>query len=186
MAVFSQKQLMDRAFRLANSAGVEPHQSAIIDNAFTAEDYFPIALREAVKQSAGIPNEANSVKRTYPLTLVAGEATLPDTVLTECLDSSSLFSSSDATVAKLSSYEPRYSDYLDSGAYNQLAYYTVRGAVFCYRAPGELPGVSTATLSLVCVGIPDIPAALATAMVISSETAERCIEILSKMLRGQQ
>lgn len=178
----SQKSIQDRAFLLANSAGVEPHSSPVIDNGFTAELLFPHCLRDAVRIGAGIENEANSLKRTHTLTVTGGEAVLPTSVLEECLDSSTVYGDD---IDDLTSYEPRYSDFLRVSDAN-LNLYTCRGGTFCFKESGGNAGEFNGELSLVAVSLPTIPDTITDAMTISNATAERVVEILARKLRGAE
>lgn len=180
----SQTDIMNRAIRIANAAGLEPHSSPTIDNSFLAEDMFAMALREAVLERAKTPGGRAQLKRTYPLTLVAGEIALPDTVLDDYLFDSTCFVSGDTTL--LASFEPRYEDYLRAQfMYPQLAYYSVRGATLCFRGPGQAAGVATSTISLTTPGVPDIPATITDAISTSGEIVERTAVILAAMIRGK-
>jgi hypothetical protein len=179
----SQKSMMERAFRLANTVGVDGASSPVINNTFTPEDLFPIALREAVIERASIPSEADSLKREYALTFTNGVATKPDTLVDECIKHSSLFSVTDPSIGELTSYQERYSDFLRP-AYTQLGYYALRGSSIEYRpAYGEINDFD-GDLVLSAVGIPDIPAVLTAAMTISTDLAEATITKLAQMMRG--
>ena len=180
----SQTDIMNRALRIANAAGLEPHSSPVIDNAFLAEDFFAIALRQAVIEQAKTPGGRAQQKRTYPLTLVAGEIALPDTVLDEYLFDSTCFVSGDTTL--LASYEPRYEDYLRAQfMYPQIAYYSTRGSTLCFRGPNQAAGAATSTISLTTPGVPDIPATITDAISAGSDVVEQTILILAAMIRGK-
>jgi hypothetical protein len=180
------QQILDRAMELASSVGTDSHDSPIVDNAPTAEVLFPTALRRAATEIARSDrNEADILKRTYALTLVNGSITLPTSVIAECLDSSSIYSDDDSDIGQLSSYKPRYYDFLHP-ALEQLGYYTVRGANLEFREPDEESGEFDGALNLVAVGMPDIPSTLTASMTISDRVAEKTIENLAAMLRGEK
>jgi hypothetical protein len=172
--------IINRAFILANGIGTDAHQSPVIDNQYVVETLAPHALRDAVRIGAGKESEVGSLKRTHSLTVTDGEATLPASVLEECLDSSTVYGTA---IEDLTSYEPRYSDFLRVSD-PHLNLYTCRGGTFCFREAGGNVGEWDGTLSLVAVSLPDLPAVITDAMTISNATAERCIEILAKKLRG--
>jgi hypothetical protein len=178
---YSQLQIQQAALREATMVGNDPHASPVIDASVVLEDLFYEALRQAVVIGASNQNEAGSLKRVYPLLIVDGVADLPDTVVTECLDSSSVFATDDVT--QLSSYQSRFNDYLRPG-HDLLNYYAVQGNQFYFREAGDDAGVFDGTINLVAIGTPDIPAAIADPITISTETAERTIKILAQMLRG--
>lgn len=179
----SEQSIIDRAMFIANGAGIDAHSSPVIDNKYVIETMFPLALRQAVIEHARTPHEANGLKRTFSLTLVAGEAVLPDDVLDECLTSSSISSATDLDVAELTSYEQRYFDYIRPG-YAQLGFYTNRGGTFCYRGIGENAGESVATVKLTAISMPVIPATSTTSMTISTSLADTTVEILARMMSG--
>lgn len=182
--VVSQLSIQQRAYRLAVSQGLDPHGSGAVDTQFAFENNFPHALRRAATELAGRDeSEAANLKRTYALTLSSGVATLPVSVIQECLDRSMIYSDSDSTVAENSSYQPRYSDYIRP-AHSQLGYYSINGTSFCYRAPYGAANSFSGNLKLVTAGMPDIPGSLTTAMTISDRLAERTVELLADMVRG--
>jgi hypothetical protein len=176
----STQGILDRAFLLANSIGTDAHQSPVVDNKYALEVLFPHSLREAVRIGAGIENEANSLKRAHSLTVTNGEAALPVSVLEECLDSSTVYGDD---IGDLTSYEPRYEDFIRVSDDN-LNLYTCRGGTFCFREAGGEVGEFDGDVNLVAVSMPDIPTTITDAMTINNSTAERVIEILARKLRG--
>lgn len=174
---------MNRAIRIANAAGQETHASATIDNAFLAEDFFAIALRRAVLAVAANPSARAQLKRTYSLSVASGAVTLPDTVLDEYLNDSTAYLSTDANL--LASFEPKYEDYLRAGdQYPQLAYYTSRHGQLLFRDAGAAAGATTGTVTLVAVGLPDIPTTITDAITASSDVVENTVLILAELIRG--
>ncbi len=180
---FSQKSIGDRAIRVATMAGLDPHTSPVVDNGVVAEDLFYDALRRAVAESAKNPSDAQAMKRDHTITITNGVGTMPDTVLDDFLSSSSIYSTTDSNIAENSTYCPRYVDYLRP-VHSQLGYYAVQGSSLLYREPAGDAGAWDGDLHLVTVSTPAIPATIADAMTISTELAERTIQILAGMLRG--
>jgi hypothetical protein len=174
----SQKQIMDRAYRLAVGRGMDAHASPITDNLFVFEDAFPLALREACKQDA-----SENLKRRYNLTFVSGVAVMPDTVLEEFLDRSILLDSVDPDNSEFNSYQWNLNDFYYP-ANTQLGHYTVDGNSIRYRAPNEDADTHAGAAVLVTIGVPDIPGTITTDLGIATELAEKTIEILSLMALG--
>jgi hypothetical protein len=179
---FSQKSITDRAFRIAVMTGSEDIASAIVDNEVVFEDYFSIALSEACLAAAQNESEAAALKRTHDIIIVDGVGDLPDTVLTECMDQSSMVNPADTDTPI--SFSPRYSDYVSPARPNQLSYYTVEGSNLLFRAVGEGVGESDADIQLTAVSLPDTPALITGTMTIRPETAERVALILAQKVLG--
>ena len=163
--------------------GGDANASPVIDNTVVIEDLFYLALREAVIEGSQHEAEAGTLKRDYILTVASGTATLPDTVIDECLDSSSIYSTTDSTIGDLSSFQPQYGDFIRP-VHAMLAYYTALGGNFLFRAAGGAVGAYSGTIHLVAIGTPDIPGSITANITIATETAERCIAILARMIKG--
>jgi hypothetical protein len=176
---FSKKQILDRALRIATMTGTDAHQSAVVDNAVVLEDYFYSALKQSVLAGASDPSESAGLKRDHTISITNGIGTLPDVVLEECLNDSTVYNDDDDQT----SYQPRYADYLRP-VHSLIGYYAVQGTSFLYRAPGGDAGEFDGDINLVAVSLPDIPATITDAITISSATAERTIQILAGMIRG--
>ena len=179
---YSQHQIIDRALRIATMTGGDPNLSSVIDNTVVLEDHFYTALRNAIIAGANVPTEVNGLKRDHTISVSNGVGTLPDSVIEECLDTSSIYAD-DTNVQQFSSYQPRYSDYLRSG-HSQMGYYSTQGANFLYRGPNEEAGVFDGDIHLVAVSTPSIPSTITDPITISTEVAERTIQILASILRG--
>lgn len=162
--------------------GTDAHVSAVIDNAVVLEDHFYSALKMAVIEGSQIESEAGGLKRDYTITVTDGVGTLPDTVLDECLDQSSIYSTTDDDIGELSSYQSRYGDYLRPN-HDQLNYYAVQGTDFLFREAGADPGEYDGDIHLVAIGVPDV-SSFTGAITISTTTAERTINILANLLKG--
>jgi hypothetical protein len=178
----SYASIIDRAFRVANMVGQDANNSLTIDNQVVLEDLAPLALREAIIQKAGTDSENGGIKRSHALTFVNGTATLPDTVIEECLDTSSLVSTTDDDITQLSSYQPRYLDF-QRPAHNQLSYFTVQGRNILFRDSFGDPGEYNGAISLVAVSMPAVVAITAD-LGIGTDVAESAIKILAAKLRG--
>jgi len=179
----SQLGIQNRALRLATMEGADPTQSPVIDNGVVLEDLFPIALRSAIIQAAQKGITLGQVRRSHTLSVTSGVATLPDTVIDECLDTSTLSSTTDATITQLSSWQPQYLDFVRP-VHSQLHYYTTQGADFLFREAGADYGDYTGTLSLNAVSMPATVGSLTADLGISTDIAETTIEILAARLRG--
>lgn len=164
--------------------GGDANTSAVIDSGVVLEDHFYTALRQSIVEGSAIPSEVNSLKRDHTITLTDGVGTMPDAVLDECLNTSSIYSSTDSDVQEFSSYQPRYSDYLRP-VQTQLGYYAVQGSSFLYREPSGDAGAFDGDINLVAVSTPAIPATITDPITISTEAAERTIQILAGILRGE-
>ena len=180
---YSQKSISDKALRIATMAGLDPHTSPVVDNGVVAEDLFYDALRRAVAESAKNPSDAQAMKRDHTITMTDGVGTMPDTALDDFLSSSSIYSTTDSTVAENSSYCPRYVDY-QRPVHSQLSYYAVQGSSLLYREPGGDAGAWDGDLHLVTVSTPTIPATITDPITISTELAELTVTILASMLKG--
>lgn len=180
----SKKSIIDRAYRIVVGAGLDPHESAVVDNSFVFEDLFPLALREACVMMA---NEdaagAESLRRTYTLTFVNGVADMPDTVLEEFLDRSYLYDTAAPENSEFNSYQTSLHAY-HYPANPQLGHYAVQGATILYRAPYEDVATHDGDADLSVVGVPDVPLSMTAAMDISTELSEKIIEVLAGMARG--
>lgn len=163
--------------------GGDANASPVIDNSVVLEDLFYLALRESVIEGSQDDAEAAGLKRDYTLALTLGTATRPDTMIDECMDDSSIYSETDSTIGELSSFQARYSDFLRP-VHAMLGYYTILGDNFLFREAGGVTRSYTGTIHLVTIGTPDIPAVITDPITIATETAERCIAILSRMLKG--
>ena len=183
MPNISYKQIIDRALRMATMTGGDSNASPVIDNAVVLEDMAPMALRQAIILGANNPNEVNQLKIAHTLSVASGEATLPDEVITECMDRSSVSSASDSSITELASFQPRLLSFLRP-VHKQLAYYTVNGAKLLFRAAGGDAGTYTGTITLAAVSMPVGVTLLTSSLGIPSDTAERAIGILAVMLKG--
>ena len=161
---------MDKAFRLANAVGVEPHSAPTIDNFVAAEDLFPAALREAVIEQG--------FRRTFSLTVASGAVALPDGIILDQMKTATIESNGTPT-----SFEERYSEYVQA-PYRQINYSTVKDKQFLFRAAGGSAGAYNGNITLSVVAMPDIPAALTTTIVLPQTVADRTSEILARMLRN--
>ena len=164
-------------------AGLDPHTSPVVDNGVVAEDLFYSALRRAVAESAKNPSDAQAMRRDHTVTITNGVGTMPDAVLDDFLSSSSIYSTTDTTIAENSSYCPRYVDYLRP-VHSQLGYYAVQGSSLLYREPAGNAGEWDGDLHLVAISTPAIPATITDPITISTELAELTITILASMLKG--
>lgn len=175
----SQKQIMDRAYRVAVGVGGDPHDSPVADNLFVFEDLFPFAFREAVKALI-IEGNTGGYKRTYTLSITDGRVTLPDTLLEEMLDDSQIVGEN----GNITSYQPNLqSFYFPSNT--QLGHYAVDGNEFVYREPDGEADDFTGEISLKTAGVPDIPGSVLTDLGIPPELAERTIVFLAEMALGK-
>ena len=180
---YSKKRIMDEALRIATMAGLDPHTSPVIDNGVVAEDLFYDALRRAVVESAKNPSDAQAMTRDHTVTITNGVGTMPDTALDEFLSSSSIYSTTDTTIAENSSYCPRYVDY-QRPRHSQLSFYAVQGSSLLFTEAGGNPGEYDGDIHLVAISTPSIPAIITDAITISTELAELTITILASMLKG--
>lgn len=169
----SQKQIQQRSLRIASAVGTDPQANPVTDNAFLGEDLFREALKDAVI--------IEKFQRTFTLTSALGSVAIPDSVILAKLPTASIHPV--ATPGILASFEERYFDY-QRAAYSQLAYFTVQGANLLYRAAGGQASAFNGDLSLTAIAMPDIPPAITTAMVMPATLADRCVEILARMIRG--
>jgi len=184
MPDISYKQIINRALRLATMTGGESSASPMIDNAVVLEDMTPMALRQAIILGANNPNEVNQLKIPHVISITSGEAPLPDEVITECMDRSSVSSATDGSITELASFQPRLMSYLRP-VHSQLAYYAVDGGNLLFREAGGDAGAYNGTITLTAVSMPVNVADLTTLLEITSDTAERAIGILAMMLRGE-
>ncbi len=173
----SAEQIIDRSIRVANQTGLDANSSPVIDNSVVFEDLFPLAMREAVSYLAGNPEDASSLKQDHALTFTSGSAPLPAGVVTECLDSSSLNSS---TYSGLVSWQPRYIDFIRP-VHKQLGYYLISGSNVLFRAPGGAPGTFNGSLTLNAVSVP-IPANISDDLAIGEDLANEVIVRLASMV----
>lgn len=178
---YSQKSIQDAALREATLAGGDGNASPVIDSSVVLEDLFYLALREAVIEAAN--SEPGSQKRDYTIAVTSGSGTLPDTVVEELLDDSTIYSATESTIGELSSFQREYSDFIRP-VHTILSYYTVLGSNFLFRQAGAATGAFTGSIHLVASGIPDIPGTITTPLTIKSSVAERTIAILANLLRG--
>jgi len=176
----SQKSIQDRALRIATMVGADPNGSPVIDNGVVIEDMFAMALREAIIAAAQSDTTVSQVKRSHSIVVTDGVGVLPDTVIDECLDTSSLESATDDDITQLSSYQPRYADYVRP-VHSQLPYYTVRTGSFLFRNGDR--SVYDGTVTLVAVAMPPVVAFTAD-LDISTDIAESTVQILAQRLRG--
>lgn len=180
---YSQKQIQDRALRIATMAGGDPNTSQVVDNNVALEDLFYDALRSAVLDGSQYPSEVGNLMRDHTISVTDGVGVLPDSVINEELDQSSVYSEDGDDIGQLNSYQPRYMDYVRGGQ-SQLAYYAVKGTDFLFRDIGGDANDFDGDIHLVTVSIPAIPATITDPITIGSETAERCIQLLAEMLKG--
>jgi len=173
----SQKQIMQRAFRLANTLGTDGHASAIIDNRVAIEDLFPIALRAAFAELAKDVSQLASLKRTHTISITSGVGTLPDTVMNEYLDNSSAWTTANSDLV---TYQERYLDFLRP-TYPQYGAYTTKGSQFLFREPDADYGAFTGSVYL-----SDIPSTITDAIDVSTNVAELTIKHLTQMLKGAE
>lgn len=184
MSLIAPLELINRAYRLAVGIGGDTETSPIVDNIWAFEEAFPIALRRAAVETSRSADEVPDYVRQHTLTVTDGVADIPETVLTEFLDSSSLFSGDDETIAELASYAPRWNDF-QRPVHDMLHYYTEReGRLYFREAGGEL-FTWDGELELVCVSMPPVPAAIATMFEVPDSMADRVVQILADMIRGR-
>lgn len=169
----SQKSIQDRALRIASAVGTDPQANPVTDNAFLGEDLFRAALKDAVI--------VEKFQRTFTLTSALGSVAIPDSVILEKMPTASIHPV--AAPGTLASFEERYFDY-QRAPYSQLAYFTIQGANLLYRAAGGLASAFNGDLSLTVIAMPDIPPSITTAITMPATLADRCVEILARMLRG--
>lgn len=178
---FSYQRIINEAYRIANMAGGDANSSPVVDNKVVLEDLFYSALRQAIVEGSDKPAEIGDLKHDHTIAITNGAGTIPDNVLDEFLDSSSIYSD-DGTLNGLMSFHPRYFDYIRAG-HSQLGYYTVRDAQLLLKSPGGAMSSYNGNVHLVTTTMPTVADAT-TALSISTETAKRTVEILAGSLRG--
>lgn len=180
---YSKKQLVDRALRVANLTATDPNVSAVIDNRVVLEDLLYTAMKQAVIEASQNPAEVGSLKRDFTVTITSGVGTLPDDSLDEFLDDSNIYSTTDDDISQLTSFQPRYLDYIRP-THSQLGYYTVQGTSLLFKEPGGDAGDFTGDIHFVCTSMPDLSGAFTAAITIPTPTAERTIVRLAELLKG--
>ena len=183
MPDISYKQIIDRALRVATMTGGDPNASPVIDNVVVLEDLAPMALRKAIIEGASDPDEANELKIAHTITISLGVGDMPDEVINELLDRSSVSSTTDDDITQFTSFQPRLMDYLRP-VHSQLGYYTAQGQNILFREPGGNAGAFDGTIVLNAVSMPVEVVDLTSFLHIPTDTAERAIQILPMMLRG--
>lgn len=183
MAVTKQS-LVNKAYRLAAGTGQDPHQAFTIDNVWVFEEAFPIALSRAIEEIGLSSAEIEHYRREHELTVTDGSADLPQDVLHRFLDSSTISSDDDDTVAGLSSFCNRYSEFLNP-PHTALHYYTTLENTFRYREAGGLADAFDGTIKLQAVSVPATPAVITDTMTIPEDVADRLVEILANMVKGR-
>lgn len=163
--------------------GVDPNTVAFVDNSVVLEDLFYEALRAAVIEGSQRPAEVGNLTRDFTIAVSGGIGALPDSVINECLDNSSIYSGDDDDIGQFSSFQTRYSDFIRA-VHPQIAYYHIQGTNFLFRDIGGDPNDFDGDINLITVALPDIPSVITDLITISSETAERAIVLLAEMLRG--
>lgn len=184
MAVVSPQELIGRAYRLAVGTSSDATVQPILDNIWAFEEAYPHALRQASSETARSADEIEKYRRQHTLAVVDGTAALPDAVLDEFLDSSTIYSDADPTIAELSSFAPRWSSF-QRPVHDMLHYYTFKEGDFFFREAGGDLNVWDGDIELVCVSMPDIPAAISGTSEVPSDIAERTIQILAGMIKGR-
>jgi len=183
MPDISYRQIIDRALRVATMAGGDPNSSPVIDNLPVLEDLAPMALRQAIIDHANDPDAANEVKIAHTVTISLGTGDMPDEVISECLDRSSVSSTTDDDITQLTSFAPRYLDYLRP-VHSQLGYYTQQGQSILFREPGGNASAFNGIIVLTAVSMPIDVVDLTSFLNIPSDVAEKAIQNLAMMLRG--
>lgn len=179
---FTYQRILNEALRVANMAGGDANSSPTIDNRVVLEDLFYSALRQAIVEGSENPAEIGALKYDHTITVTNGAGTIPDTVLNEFMDGSTVYSD-DGTLNGLMSFQPRYFDYIRDG-HSQLGYYTVQDDQFLLKEPGGDISDYTGDVHLVTTTMPTVTDAT-TDLAISSETAKKTVEILASLLRGK-
>ncbi len=174
--------IINRAFRLAIGVGVDATVQPVLDNVWAFEEAFPLALRRAIKETPLSAEEVEGWRREHSLTLVNGEIAMPDAVLEEFFDSSSVYLAADLT-ARIS-FAPRWTSYLHP-AHDQLGYYTYKEDNFHYREAGGEPFDFDGDVKLVCISLPNKPANISTNMTLPVDLAGKTVEVLADMIRGR-
>lgn len=181
MAISAQ-QIINRAYRLAIGVGADATVSPVLDNLWAFEEAFPLAYRRAFVEIGHSSSEIEEYRHQHTLSVTDGSATLPDGVLTEFLDSSTLYSGDDPTIAELSSYAPRWSSF-QRPVHDQLHYYTHKEDKLFFRPAGGNLFEWDGELELVCITMPELPASITGEIsFVSPAMADRVVEILAGMI----
>src|SRR5438128_1031698 len=77
--------------------GMQPSASPNLDAQMIAETLFPITSQAVCESAASNPNKRSLLRRSKTVTLVAGQATLTDDVLTKFFGDATLQNTSDLT-----------------------------------------------------------------------------------------
>ena len=162
--------------------GIEANLSPAIDAIGIADTLFPIVSQAVSEAAAADPYKRSLLRRVKTVTLVAGQATLTDDVLTKFFSDATLLGTS------LSShYAYRdYPDFVRKGD-TRLGYFTRNGTTLMVRDVGQsftVPLTATGARTLVVPSVVVKPALSSDNVDCPDEIASDLDEALANALRG--
>ena len=162
--------------------GMVPETSPAVDAESIAESLFPLVSQSVCEAAAADPAKRSQLRRLKALTLVAGEATLSDDVLTKYFSDATLLGTS---LSQKYAFRD-YPDFVRKGDL-RLGCFTRNGTTIMVRDPGQqfavpLTATGTRTLIVPCVVVkPTLPD---DALNAPDEITSDLIEALGDALKG--
>ena len=162
---------------------LDPPVSPNVDAEGIAETLFPVVSQEVSEAAAASPYKRSLLRRTKSVTLVAGEATLTDDVLTGYFNDAVLLKTDNLN------FHYTYRDYPEFIRRNdtRLGYFTRNGVTLMVRDPAQAftqPLTATGARALVTPCVVVKPATADTDIDAPDEILSDLQDALSEALRG--
>lgn len=184
-------EMIDRAYFQA-LRGMGANTAPNLDDATTImEAMIPTVFQEVALQYAGDPDQQSLLRRTHTIAMSNGAGTLPDEVLSQCLNNANVTDPNDVSVGKFQSYVPQFVDFIGprDNIQAQLNWWTCKGDTdFLFlEANAEYDPSSgfTGNLDLTVPSVPAVPATASDPIVVSEEIASDLVEALADTLRRE-
>jgi hypothetical protein len=184
-------EMIDRAYFQA-LRGMDANTAPNLDDATTImEALVPTVFQEVALQYAGDPDQQSLLRRTHTISMSNGAGTLPDEVLSQCLNNASVADPADISVGKFQTFVPQYPDFIGprDNIQIQLNWWTCKGDTdFLFLEANEEYDPSsgfTGDLELTAPSVPAVPATASDPVVVPEEVASDLVEALADSLRRE-
>lgn len=185
------RELLDRSI-LEATRGLDPQTVALYDLDGMAENLYPQVAQDVASRLAKDPSLRHMLRRTVSVSLSAGYGVLPDEVLSEYMDESSIYDPTVLANDPLMTYDSEWMDFVRDRE-TRLGHYALKGSdgadrTIGWRNPNQLYAATltkTGNVNLNVPCTPAIPAASTDPILVPDEITTEIQNILAQRIRGQ-
>lgn len=174
-------EIFARARTIATQTMTDANVSSVIDARGGLRALLNHSIREVYRRKARDIKFRHDITETNTVTMVGGQAAIPDNLMREFLKQSNIKDENDSLVT--------YLDYQTDAnqTFDQLAYLWIEGDTFYYRAPAPDLDAFDGDVTIECPTFPTFPGAMTQVITFPSQaTIEDVILFLSQAILDKE